>query len=701
MDGGQKAPDSRRFSVVPAAIPNDQQPSRSDAGATRKSDDLRNFVRSRQTVDNFKGTDLTGDLRNAIRWLYTNNPFYVVSAVLVLYGLRISFDASGAGFDTSALMISLAAYTALLAGAAWFLIRYGNLWEDVRTLLLLVVLMLLATSASFDEPLELTVENPGGSIPLLFYGALAFAIVVCEGLLRGIRLRLPAGFRLPFYAILATFYLYPVLLIQWMRNPWAASINWGLFCFSTVMGGLFLTLLPAVRRGPSYVDNNGSPWKWPWYPWILFGVLGFGVCVRAYYLCYTLHGVVGFRSIFGLHFLVPFVFAANILLLEAGIVSHRKGVIRLALLLPVGLVALAMTASPLDAADLGFLKLFQSTLHASPLFLTLSAVTAFYFVALLRRVPDAWLAASLALIAISFCGPNTFNPDTLAGPVGLPILAAGGLFLIVGVLRRHAVACLLGAWCAVAATWIDFHETCFGAYHGAIPVHLLLASILVVGAIFRDARGRWIQNLGAAAILLLALCCRKLPVLAFCRPAVRRADLLPALCRGCGGRLWFSGEEPLVLRQRIRQPVRLGGGNGGERLPPSPKCGRRPELHRLGSGLLPCGDCSEPVENGALAAALLARAKEGLGSGLFGRHPHGFHRHNPHGQKNRSNAESPASRNRLRDRPPFAVRRFSKPFFGDFCQPRCILSTLTYKIPVFQIVEEETWLATKNQRRMA
>jgi hypothetical protein len=74
-----------------------------------------------------------------------------------------------------------------------------------------------------------------------------------------------------------------------------------------------------------------------------------------------------------------------------------------------------------------------------------------------------------------------------------------------GVMRRHAVGCLLGACCAVSAVWIDFRETPFAAYHGAIPVHLLLVSILIVGAVFRDAWGRWLQNLGAAAIIVLAL----------------------------------------------------------------------------------------------------------------------------------------------------------------------------------------------------
>ncbi len=280
MDEDRKAPDSDASPVAPATTGHDPQP-RSDEGTAHPRDDVQNYLHRRRTVDSFQAANLTDDLRKWMRWLYTNNPFYAIGAVLVFYGLRISFNTSSPTFGTGTLMIGLTAYTALLAGAAWFLIRYGKLWEDVRALLLLVVLMLLAISTSFDETLELTVENPGTSIPLLFYGALAFAVVVCEVLLRGIGLRFPARFRLPFYAILATFYLYPVLLIQWMRNPLAPSVNWGLFGFATVMGGMFLTLLPAVRSGPNYVSNNGSPWRWPWYPWILFGVLGFGVCARA------------------------------------------------------------------------------------------------------------------------------------------------------------------------------------------------------------------------------------------------------------------------------------------------------------------------------------------------------------------------------------------------------------------------------------
>ena len=64
---------------------------------------------------------------------------------------------------------------------------------------------------------------------------------------------------------------------------------WGLFGFSAGAGLVFLTLLPAVRRGSDYVRANGSPWSWPLYPWALFSILAFAVPGRAFLLCWSLH----------------------------------------------------------------------------------------------------------------------------------------------------------------------------------------------------------------------------------------------------------------------------------------------------------------------------------------------------------------------------------------------------------------------------
>src|SRR4029077_14040010 len=129
------------------------------------------------------------------RRLSTNNPFYVLSAGLFLAGLWVSFGAQSEAVETWALMSGLAGYTLLLAVTACLLIRFGNVWDDARTILLLVVLMFLATSVTFDE--VLVVDPVRGFV--CYLGGFLFAIVVSEAVLRGIRLTLPALFRMPYY----------------------------------------------------------------------------------------------------------------------------------------------------------------------------------------------------------------------------------------------------------------------------------------------------------------------------------------------------------------------------------------------------------------------------------------------------------------------------------------------------------------------
>ena len=85
----------------------------------------------------------------------------------------------------------------------------------------------------------------------------------------------------PYYLILSLFFLYPLALRPFLADPHGEALLWGLFGFSPLAGLLFLTLLPAIHRGPDYVRDNGSPWRWPLYPWVLFGVLALAVPARA------------------------------------------------------------------------------------------------------------------------------------------------------------------------------------------------------------------------------------------------------------------------------------------------------------------------------------------------------------------------------------------------------------------------------------
>jgi hypothetical protein len=387
-----------------------------------------------------------------LRWVSTSNPFYVLSAGLFLVGLWISFGAQSEEVQTWALMSGLAGYTVLLAVTACLLVRFGNVWDDVRTVLLLVVLMFLATSVTFDEVLVL--DPLRGAI--CYIAGLLFAVAVSEGLLHGIQLALPALFRVPYYLILSLFFLYPLALRPLLADgPRSEMLMWGLFGFSPVAGLIFLTLLPAIRRGPGYVRDNGSPWRWPLYPWVLFGLLGFAVPARAFLLCWSMQLLdVGNmdRVLFGPFFLVPFGLAVAILLLEIGIGSSRRIVQGTALAMPALLLGLTVFGHREDPIYRDFLALFAARV-GDPLSMALLASACFYAYAALRRAPLSIEALTAALAALAVVGPDTLDSHELTAPQTLPLMAAAALQLAVGVWRHRAWRCLLGTGLLSVASW--------------------------------------------------------------------------------------------------------------------------------------------------------------------------------------------------------------------------------------------------------
>src|SRR6188768_2586462 len=85
-----------------------------------------------------------------LKFAYTQNPFYLVGTFLVLFGLQQCVGTEP-NLASSGLLVSLLAlYTLLLAGMAVVIIRYGRVWEDARTMLLVIVLQFFMLSASLD-----------------------------------------------------------------------------------------------------------------------------------------------------------------------------------------------------------------------------------------------------------------------------------------------------------------------------------------------------------------------------------------------------------------------------------------------------------------------------------------------------------------------------------------------------------------------
>ncbi len=473
---------------------------------------------------------------NLFWWVCTKNPFYAISAALVLWGLWVSFGQQVEEVDTWLLVSGLAGYTLLLSATALILVRYLKLWEDARTVLLLVVLLFLAASFPFDRVL-IEIPERGALCYLL---GLGLSVLVSETLLLGLRLRLPALYRVPYYLILALFFLYPIV-VQQLRDPEdpvAEPILWGLFGFSTVAGLLFLTLLPAVQRGADYIRDNGSPLPWPLYPWSLFAVLALAVPGRAILMCWSLHSLQPNqfdRLVFGPYFLVPFGFAIAVVLLELGLVLSRVAVVRFCLAVPLVLIGLSLVGhSPADpiyrmlrvvTTSMGemeafgavrtdpdpvygaFLRIFAQRLGGDPLFLTLVLSACFYGYAAIRRVPLAGAALSAVLASLAFVSTTTLSTGLLSSPEPEPLLGAAALLLALGLVRNNVWSCLLGAVCLAGAiaSAIPLPESMGAAHRAGIFLNLLVLAMLVLGAVFSNRSGLVIRGVGVSLVLLMAL----------------------------------------------------------------------------------------------------------------------------------------------------------------------------------------------------
>ena len=96
-------------------------------------------------------------------------------------------------------------------------------------------------------------------------------------------------------------FLYPIALVPLLSEPESPRLQWALFGFSPLAGARASAARAGGASGAAaYVAKNGSPWRWPLYPWSLFFVImAGGLAIRSYSLCVSFHYVNGSRTIFG------------------------------------------------------------------------------------------------------------------------------------------------------------------------------------------------------------------------------------------------------------------------------------------------------------------------------------------------------------------------------------------------------------------
>ncbi|MHC5053205.1 MAG: hypothetical protein ACYTKD_00640 [Planctomycetota bacterium] len=435
------------------------------------------------------------------RFVYTHNPFYAVSACLVLYGLGAAFRPERDTYYGWILLGVLAGYTTLMAAAGVLIVRLGKVWEDARTIVLTVAALVLAISVSFDQ---MIIEQTAAGVTVLIAG-LAFAVIISEGLVRGTRMRVAGLFRAPYYAIVALLYLYPLTLAAVVKTAVSGSglhpVAWGLWLFPWAGAGALLTLVPAARRGKRAARKNGTPWAWPWFPWAIFAIMGGALALRSYWLALSFYPGRGMTSPWGLWFLAPLVLAGAVLLLEAALASGRKRLVGAAMGLPV--VAVAMSF-PLGSGRLEQLLVRElATELASPAMLVAVGAGLFYAYAWARRVREGEAGLALAFATLTVIGRGTVGARKLVAPQWWPIIVLGGIQAWRAWRERASWRAMAAAAAVVAALAAGLRGTWFLAARGAIPAHVLVACALVIGLTLHDRFGRALQAASAAALGVL------------------------------------------------------------------------------------------------------------------------------------------------------------------------------------------------------
>lgn len=462
------------------------------------------------------GRDQDAGESTARHWLMRRvtcpNPFYLLSAACVIHATGVPLNSYADDLSPEKLLAIVGGYAALLAAVAFVIVRFWKVWDDARSIFMILLLLFLEMALCADSLVQ---ADPQRAARLLAVG-FAVAVGVSEFLLHSLRLRLPVLFRVPYYLQLALLFLYPFALLPSLQSHNGDATTWGIFAFPFLIGLTGLSLWPAMRRGPDAVRENGSPWVWGWYPWTLFVFLGFCLCLRSYTLCLSfdaataLDAAAAYRleNIFSPYFLAPVLFAAAVLLLEAGIQGSRRAVQTVAMWLPVLIAGLSFPGMGRNAADAEFIARLLETV-GSPAWWSLMAAFAFYGVAALRGVSGAQRCAvySIAALAIVDRG-STVDWHTLSTIQPWPLFAAALLSGVAGFRsRRSGDMCEALAFAAVGATRLGWGDS--------LPVppeivigHAVLLPVLTIGVLLDDRTARLLRKVGVAALMIgAALTC--------------------------------------------------------------------------------------------------------------------------------------------------------------------------------------------------
>ncbi|MCA9247204.1 MAG: hypothetical protein KDA42_08825 [Planctomycetales bacterium] len=432
--------------------------------------------------------------------LYTHNPFYLISVFLVLYGLHRSFVGE-ANAERGLLLLQLfCGYILLLAVVGIVVVRWGKVWEDGRMILLIILLLFVALSMSFDG-VALDAPEFGGAYLAFGFG---FAMFVTESILSLLRLHLPARYRIPYYLQLAILFAYPYQLARWSVAANDPRMPWGVLLFPAICGLSLLTLWPAARRAGRGEDENGTPWNWPLYPWTLFFFLTLGMTLRAYSITMVFERAQGGENGFLPYFLNPLLLAVCLLTFEMAHARGHRWMVGLALTTAFVALGLAFGGPFPSMLQWKYLALQSRFVGMPPIWTTMLLIGLYSFAwARGVRAAEAGLLACLLLSA--HLRPNSYTVWMLHEPWLAPHALIVAYQLAMALHRRATWRLLF----AGALGWIDavyfLRDTWLLEHRGYLPLHAVLLFVLLAGLVFDDRLARWLRRVAPWAIGISAL----------------------------------------------------------------------------------------------------------------------------------------------------------------------------------------------------
>ena len=452
-----------------------------------------------------------------MKWIgghvHTHNPFYLISTGFVLFGLQTSFAGNHELANGWLLMELLCGYTVLLATVGCFIVRLGNVWEDARMILLVILLLFVALSNSFDR-FVLDEYITGGQ--MLAVGFL-FVVILTESLFYFLPMRLAWRYRIPMYLQLGLLFAYPVWLAYLSINDYQPEMAWYVFLFPVFCAAALLALFPAAHLAGKGEPPSGTPWRWPWYPWPVFVFLGIGLMLRSYSLSVSFEIAGGFSSAFHFYYLLPPLLVGVLLIVEACVVTGKRETANSLLLVPMCMLPLALPGTVHNSAQMFMSELLYNSI-GEPGRLYVAALVLFYAYTWFRRLPSGEFMMILSLALLSVMGPGTRNIGSMQYPIWQPLAAAILLELGLGLRYRSSLR-ILG--CTLAALWgvHYFGQEVLPNHHFSVYLTFVgLSMVLLTGMLCRDWLAKWIRKqtpiiLMGGSLLTAALVIWQVPLL--------------------------------------------------------------------------------------------------------------------------------------------------------------------------------------------